>query len=157
MHPVLFTYHAVAVGPGPLSLQSGRHLEPTVLLPVGPTGSTEPTLHVWGSPGVPLVGAAGYTHTRVVNKVLNQWFRPPAESPTSSTYCSNFHRPCRGRGSARGSARGLGVLTPLRLLLRSEELVLRCYSAGWGSACYWGEKQEHKGAIRCDLISSWFC
>lgn len=80
-----------------------------------------------------------HTHTRVFDKILH----PPAESPTSSTYCSNFHRLCPGRGSALS----LGALTPLRLLLRSEELALRWYSAGWGSACYWGKKQDHKGAI----------
>lgn len=61
-HVPVFTYHAVAVGSGPLSFQSGGHLQATVLFPVGPTGGAEPTLHVRGSPRVPLVGAASYTH-----------------------------------------------------------------------------------------------
>lgn len=58
-----FIYHAVAVGSGPLSFQSGGHLQPSVLFPVGPTGSAEPTLHVRGTPRVPLVGAASCTQS----------------------------------------------------------------------------------------------
>lgn len=63
MHVRRLIYHAIAIGAGPLSFQSGGHLQPSVLFPVGPTGSTEPTLHVRGSPRVPLVGAAGYTQS----------------------------------------------------------------------------------------------
>lgn len=55
-------YHVVAVGSRPLSFQSGWHLQSSILLPVGPAGSTQTTLHVGGTPRVPLVRAGGYTH-----------------------------------------------------------------------------------------------
>lgn len=55
-------YHVAAVGSRPLSVQSCGHLQPSVLLPVGPAWSAQATLHVGRSPWVPLVGAAGYTH-----------------------------------------------------------------------------------------------
>lgn len=52
-------HHAAAVRSRPLAVQPRGHLQPAVLLPVGPARSAQATLHVGRPPGVPLVGAAG--------------------------------------------------------------------------------------------------
>ncbi len=59
----LYTHH-VAVGSGPLSIQSGWHLQTSVLFPVSPAGGTQSAQHVGRPPWVPLIRASGYTQTK---------------------------------------------------------------------------------------------